>query len=321
MEEKNVIEEEVTEIKTNEPKKCFNCGTELKPDENFCPKCGIKYGETKKIFCPKCNNEVEFGRKFCGKCGAKIDIKTSDKIDFVKNNFSKNHIGKKILIILILIVVLVGVFIAGKKIYSKLSISVDELISQERYSDAYKKAKTDEEKNNVINALLQKGNFQEAYNLSKNENIAFINELSYYCNEITEGLKDPSSFSLRDVYYDKDEQQIVFSVNAKNSYGGMVVNYWYYTYSSTDKKYTLYSYLSSLDEETTYSWDTSSERLEKMLKNLARTEVKSIMSDDSKKVDSRVIDNINTLFKNGILKNVEFPNYTINTSNDNSENI
>ena len=45
------------------------------------------------------------------------------------------------------------------------------------------------------------------------------------------------------------------------------------------------------------------------------------MSDDSKKVDSRVIDNINTLFKNGILKNVEFPNYTINTSNDNSENI
>ena len=138
MEEKNVIEEEVTETKTNEPKKCFNCGTELKPDENFCPKCGIKYGETKKIFCPKCNNEVEFGRKFCGKCGAKIDIKTSDKIDFVKNNFSKNHIGKKILIILILIVVLVGVFIAGKKIYSKLSISVDELISQERYSDAYK---------------------------------------------------------------------------------------------------------------------------------------------------------------------------------------
>ena len=45
------------------------------------------------------------------------------------------------------------------------------------------------------------------------------------------------------------------------------------------------------------------------------------MSDDSKKVNRGVIDSINTLFKNGILNNVEFPNYAVNTSNENTENI
>lgn len=51
--------------------------------------------------------------------------------------------GKKILIILIIIVALILVGIIGKNIYSALSVSVDELISQEKYEDAYKKAKTD----------------------------------------------------------------------------------------------------------------------------------------------------------------------------------
>ena len=280
-----------------------------------------KIRREKKILCPKCNSEIEFGKKFCGKCGTKIDIKTSDKIDFVKNKFTKNNIGKKILIILILIVALVSIFIVGTKIYSRLSISVDELVSQERYSDAYKKSKTDEERNNVINAMIQKGKFEEAYNLSKDENIAMINELSYYCNEISEGLKNPTSFSLREVFYDKDNKQIVFYVNGTNSYGGIVGGYWYYTYNSTDEKYTLYTYVSDLDQENTYSWDSSSEKLEKTLKNLARIKIKSIISNDTNKIDTQIIDNINILFKNNTLKNVEFPNYILRDSNNETENV
>lgn len=303
-----------------ETKKCLNCGAELKPDEDFCPKCGTKYGKTKKIICPNCHNEVEFGMKFCGKCGAKIDLKTSDKIDYVKNNFTKKKMGKKILIILIIIIALIFVGIIGKNIYSALSVSVDELISQEKYEDAYKKAKTDEDKNNVLNAMMQKGKFQEAYNISQDENVVLTNELAYYCNEISEGLKDPTSFSLREVYFDREAQQIVFSVNGTNSYGGTVVGYWYYTYNSTDKKYSLFTYVSDLDDENTYSWDTSSERLEKALKNIARTRIKTIMSDDNNRINNQVIDNINTLFKNETLKNVEFPNYaTIDNSDTNSE--
>ena len=313
------IQEEQPVVKP-EIKKCLNCGAELKPDEDFCPKCGTKYGQTKKIICPNCHNEVEFGMKFCGKCGAKIDLKASERIDYVKNNFTKKNMGKKILIILIIIVALILVGIIGKNIYSALSVSVDELISQEKYEDAYKKAKTDEEKNNVLNVMMQKGKFQEAYNLSNNENVTLTNELAYYCNEISEGLKDPTSFSLREVYFDREAQQIVFVVNGTNSYGGTVVGYWYYTYNSTDERYKLFTYISDLDEESTYSWDTSTERLEKAIDNIARTRIKSIMSDDNNKIDNQVIDNINTLFKSETLNNVEFPNYaTINDSDINSE--
>ena len=88
MEEKDVSEDILAENNTIEKnnKKCFNCGSLLKHNENFCSKCGIKYGETKKILCPSCNNEIEFGKKFCGKCGTKITVKTSDKIDFAKNS-------------------------------------------------------------------------------------------------------------------------------------------------------------------------------------------------------------------------------------------
>ena len=335
-----------------EVRKCLNCGTILSKDEDFCSKCGIKYGETKKIICKNCGNEIEFGKKFCGKCGTKVEMKITQKIDNAKNILSKKNTLKKIGIAVICIILLIGVFNIGKKVYNKISISIDELIAQEKYEEAYKKAKK-EEKNKVIDEMIKKGKFEEAYNLSKNEEVAFINEIACYCNEISEGLKDSSSFLLRSIYRDKDNKRIVFSVNGKNSYGGLVVGYWYYTYSSSENKYTLYTTVSSLDEEKTYSWDDSSEKLEKTLKNLARVQIRNIISDENKKMDNSIVDAINTLFKNesnsvgnkqdyemysldfeeflwakgysdnqinDLLKNIKFPNYVISDTNNNNNN-
>lgn len=312
--------EKDVEGKENDIKKCLNCGNILNKEEEFCTKCGIKYGETKKSICPKCKSEVKFGKKFCPKCGAKIDVKMSDKIDYTKNAFLKNKIDKKIFKILIIVIILIAFGFLGNLIVKKVNISVDELISQERYEDAYKKAKKDEDKSKVINALLEKGEFSEAYRISFDTKISFINELAVYSYEISQGLKNPSSFKLQEVYYDESNKAIVFVVGGSNSYGGIVTGYYYYTYSDNKSKYTLYTHISDFDKEKTYSWDTYSEKLEKSLKNLAKEKVATIISNDENKVDNSTVDIINKLFAGNILREVKFPDYIVNNSNKNSDN-
>jgi len=53
---------------------CSDCGTEVKSDVKFCPKCGEKFEEKKEkqINCSKCGNEVESDDIFCSKCGEKF---------------------------------------------------------------------------------------------------------------------------------------------------------------------------------------------------------------------------------------------------------
>lgn len=46
---------------------CKKCGSELKPQAKFCPKCGEKVEETK--YCPNCGKVLEAGVKFCSSCG------------------------------------------------------------------------------------------------------------------------------------------------------------------------------------------------------------------------------------------------------------
>ena len=121
-----------------------------------------------------------------------------------------------------------------------------------------------EEKQNQYNEALNRGDYKTAYGLcdelEKNkEQLIVENLLAYLSNNVAEGLKNRDSFVLRDIWYDKTKKQIVISYNGTNSYGGIVVNYNYYTYDTNNKCYKLFVYLSSLDEETTYSFDTDSE--------------------------------------------------------------
>lgn len=49
---------------------CKRCGSELKPQAKFCPKCGEKV--VKPEYCPNCGKVLESGVKFCSSCGTPI---------------------------------------------------------------------------------------------------------------------------------------------------------------------------------------------------------------------------------------------------------
>lgn len=275
-----------TEIKQDvEKMKCLNCGTTLEDEQEFCPKCGIKKGERKVILCAKCNSEIQIGQKFCPKCGERIKIENKTVISSVKNKYQRKLKGinkKKLGIIVGTISILIILAFAFTKISPKIFISIDDLLAQGKYEEAYKKAKNEEK-----------------------ENVYYENAIAYVSSEIIESYKDPSSFELREAWVDKAEKRIVLKTAGKNSFGGITSSYQYITYDKDDNKYEVYCSLSDLDEEKTYSFDDTSDKIEKILKNVARETVKEIIQKDSCKVSSKIIDNINHLAEQKLLSDVK----------------
>ncbi len=295
-EPKKEIEMSMNDETKEEGFSCKKCGTLLKENQQFCPKCGTERGFTNNKKCPKCGEIIEPGEKFCSKCGAKSKLDfQSDIIDKTK----KIKINKKNLIIIVAVVLflVLGGTIASKVI-PKLTISVDELLAEGNYEEAYKKAKGEEK-----------------------TKVEYENLIAYICNDVSEGLKDPSSFKLREAWYDKSNQRIVLYVNGNNSYGAQVGGYWYYTYDEDDNKYELYTSLSSLEEEKTYSWDDSSEKLEKLLKNIARTTVKEIIRDDDLEISKNSVDNINKLFEKKLLDDVKLLDVNLSLGSSSGDKI
>lgn len=164
----------------------------------------------------------------------------------------------------------------------KMSVTVDDLLADGKYTEAYQKAKN-EEKDDVI----------------------LENTLAVLSNKISEGLKNPASFSLTSAWFDKDNKKIVMNVSGTNSYGGVVSSYYYCTYSDTDNKYEVYCSLSDLSNETYSKYDSSDEKMEKLIKNVARSVVKGIIYKDEYKVPGKMINNINKLFKEKKLNDIE----------------
>ena len=265
---------------------CLNCGTKLNERQEFCHKCGMKKGEYNKILCKHCSTELQLNEKFCPKCGAKSEknIGINEIVNTVKKECKTkaNKISlKKIIIILIIIAVLIVLFCIGKNIISKLNVSIEDLLANGQYLEAYERAKEDE-KSDIIT-----------------ENILAVLSI-----EISENLKNPSSFKLTTAWFDRDNQKIVMNVSGTNSYGGVVSSYYYYMYDSEENKYELYTSLSELTAEEYAKYDSSSENLEKILKNAAREVVKNIINNNDYKVSSKTINNINQLFKDGKLNEV-----------------
>ena len=48
--------------------KCRKCGTEVNPEDKFCPKCGAR-----STGCTKCGGNVPKGALFCPSCGEKVE--------------------------------------------------------------------------------------------------------------------------------------------------------------------------------------------------------------------------------------------------------
>lgn len=194
----------------------------------------------------------------------------------------KMSAGKKVGIIFGIVGAVMVLAVCGVLLLPKLLISTEELLAQGNYEKAYAYAK-EEEKADIVT-----------------ENL-----IAVVCKEVVDGLKDPSSFELRKAWYDEEKQHLILKVSGKNSYGGVVSNYWYYTYDEEDKQYSLYVTLSDLEDEKTYSWDDTDERMEKVLKNLARKVVKEMIADDTLAIKKESVTRINDLFANDLLENVE----------------
>lgn len=280
LENEKITETTIDKFKEQSDLICKKCGAKLKDNQQFCSKCGTEKGYTNNKKCDKCGTIINPGEKFCSKCGAKAKINIqSDLMDTTKKikNVNKKKLGMFAggIIIIVVIAIIASITIP------KLTISVEELLSEGSYQEAYDKAKDDETKKDVL----------------------LENIIAKYSYEISDSLKDPDSFKLSHVYYN-DEDEIVFEIVGKNSYGGNVTNYYDYRYDKDDNEYQLYVYLSSLEEEKTYSWDSSSEKLEKTLKNLARLSVIELMDDSDAKVSDKAIDRINNLFKQNKLRDI-----------------
>lgn len=279
---------------------CSKCGAELAEGQDFCPKCGTP--RVKKNICGKCGAELQEGQEFCPKCGQKVGLSVDSGVSSAINQFNagvdKANAKKKKtpIIIAVAVVIIALVAIAGVKLAPKIFVSVDDLCAQGNYEKAYSKA-NDDEKDQVY-----------AENL-----VAVLSA------QAADGLKDRSSFELRDAWFDKGNQAVVLQVGGKNSYGGVVTNYWYYTYDKDDKEYQLYVTLSDLDEESYSKYDDTDEMLEKLLKNAARETVSKIIKNSSMKLDKKSIKNINNMFSEDTLDNVELIDIDDSSSESDSD--
>ena len=264
---------------------CAHCGNILTSDQIVCPACGTAVVPSPVISpaCPRCGAALQPGQAFCAVCGSAVVPGDYVPAGYSATSVAKRHNGGRIALLVISILLgMVAVAAALVFLLPKLLVSNEELLAQGQYLQAYERA-SEEEKTDILNE----------------------NQIAIICNEVVDGLKDPTSFQLREAWIDTSNEQIVLEVGAKNSYGGFVVNYWYYTFDDEENEYSLYTTLTDLDEEEYYSWDDTEDRLEKLLKNLARTKVESIMEDDNLKLSSESIDNINQLFENDLLDSIE----------------
>ena len=262
--------------------KCRECGKEISDSSKKCIHCGCPV--VLEIKCSECNKLYDSTTNICPHCGKKntnsITAGVNDAKKEVKKLYKENK--KKFTKLAIIGACALVALIALIIVLPPLLTPYTSYLAKGNYEKAYARAKDDETKKKV--AL---------------ENV--IAKISY---EISDGFKDPSSFVLKNVYYNHDNE-LVFEVTGANSYGGNVTNYYDYRYDSDDDAFTLFVYLSSLEDDTYSYYDTTNEVYYKAIKNVVRKTVRELMGKSDSKVDYDIIDRVNALFKQGKLRDVE----------------
>lgn len=275
---------------------CKKCGQELDTNLEFCPRCGESITKDRFCFCSNCGFRAEKDTKFCPNCGKKFPTKFNIDIN------AKAIPIKKVLIFLSLIVLLIIGSVASVKIIPKIFVTPEELMAEGNYEKAYAKAPKKDK-----------------------DTILMENLIVDICNEIKESLKDPSSFELRDVWYETSgRKRIVLYTSGRNSMGGITGSLDLYFF--TDKKYKMFTSINDMENEEVYSFDDIEDKVEKALNNIARTCIREIQVD-SNKVNDKVIDRINKLNKDGIMKEIKllddvkniYPSDDIDDSESNME--
>lgn len=233
------------------------------------------------IKCPECGKEISSTSSVCIQCGYRIKRKTSKHS---RRKRARNRAIRRISILASIILLLIIAIWGFVKFASPaLFITTDELLASGDYQKAYEKAHDDEEKTIVLA-----------------ENAA-----AYACKDVITSLKDPSSFVLREGMYIA-EDHIVLEVSGKNGFGGYTTSYWVYEYDETLNTFEYACYLSDLEEEEYYSFDDYEESLEKLLNNIYRALIKDNLSNGRYTfLPEKSIKNINSLFENDLLEDVE----------------
>ena len=169
-----------------------------------------------------------------------------------------------------------------------MNVSMEGSMEQGNYEKAYDKAKTDDEKKAV-----------------KVENFAAV-----HCAMSIDALKDPSSFVLRDVYYDEcveageNKPYLVLYISGTNSYGARVSMYWLYGYGWSEGTWSYLRSVTDLNEEEYGKYDSQERLEEKAIDNYARKIIK-LVKGDGYKLNKDGVDRINNLFKKDKLGDVK----------------
>ena len=319
-------QEPVAESKTNDLGS-ESCNPDTNSDaEEATPQTEITTPPAAASFCPMCGAPLKSEMPFCGNCGAKV----GESPTTVSPNKQRSSLPiKKIAIGVVALMALIFVFAI---IVPAVTATPDDLIKQGKYEDAYNKA-SDEEKTDVLQKIVEAGQFQIAYDIAPDEekpdvlkktmeagqfqiaydiapdeektSVLVTNLATVVSNDLINNLKDPSSFDLREIYFDEGAHELILKVSGNNSYGGKVSNWYDYRYEKDDNEYQLYLSVSDLEDEKVYKYaDDFDEKLEKYLKNATRETMRNIIADKGKAIDSDYVDSINVLFQSGQMSNV-----------------
>lgn len=271
---------------TEEKTFCIYCGGEIAAGDTYCTKCGKSAVEEGKRHCIHCGTPLKENQKFCAKCGAKTNVVVIPKgvetaTEKVTEKMKQVNTKKTKRICIAVVVVLILVLL-GKTVVPQLLTSTEDYLAAGDYAAAYEKAKPEEKE-----AVLK-------------ENLVAV-----LCTDVKESMKDPDSFDLRTVRCDFEEGRIVMKVGGKNSYGGVVFNYWYYEFDEDKQRYELVTSVSDLGEEKIYTYlDSADERLEKRWRNIIRGEISETLDKKDIGLDDAAIDRINALQEENLLDDV-----------------
>lgn len=196
------------------------------------------------------------------------------------------------------------IILAGTLIIPDLVATPKQLFEQQKYDQAFGKA-NDEERGELLGLLIENGDFSSAYeyaNDAEKTDVLAANLASHISADIVNSLKDPSSYTLREVWI--EGEFVVLKVGGTNSFGGQVNNYWLYDYQD-DGSYDCLTAISDLEEETISRFDTKSEIEQKLIDNEVRTAIRIFISKSEDEVSSTAVNWTNLLFSNKGFDDVE----------------
>ena len=265
---------------------CSHCGKQIESDVLFCPYCGKERNSTQQVvYCRNCGEKLNTELKYCPKCGAKsttalVDIGLLENLSKAKGNAKKTK--KPLVAVLASVIALVAIVATAINIIPRIFVSQEELLTSGKYVQAYKRASKEEKREVLIENLL-----------------------AYICNDASKKLKDPSSFYLKEAYYNPN--QIVLFVSGTNGFGGRTGSYWYYSFITKTQTWDFMASETDLDDDDIglSRYDTKDRATEKIYDYIMKGIIKTIIEDEENTINEQVVERINELFKSGELKEVE----------------